>query len=75
MPKRQAEDAEIHQSARARGEGKEEGMGEFEDQWEDEMSDEEIIDGDLETDGESFFFPYLQYLADGSWQASCSIPK
>lgn len=50
-------------------------MGEFEDQWEDEMSDEEIIDGDLETDGESFFFPYLQYLADGSWQASCSIPK
>lgn len=52
MPKRQAEDAEITQQARIKGEKPaEEGMGEFEDQWEDEMSDEEIIDGDLETDG------------------------
>jgi hypothetical protein len=53
MPKRQAEDAEIHQEPRAKGEPREEGMGEFEDQWEDEMSDEEIIEGDLEADGRS----------------------
>ena len=56
MPKRQAEDAEIHQSARAKGEGKQAedgGMGEFEDQWEDEMSEEEVVEGDLEgEDGE-----------------------
>jgi ribosome assembly protein RRB1 len=56
MPKRQASDADIDQPARAKGEGKpveDGGMGEFEDQWEDEMSEEEVVEGDLEAeDGE-----------------------
>lgn len=57
MPKRQAEDAEISQPSRGKADGKlvaeDGGMGEFEDQWEDEMSEEEVVEGDLEAeDGE-----------------------